>query len=89
MERTYSRSGITYRLNSHIPRSLVSMLGRRQRKPRRFDYEPRFYDQEKDEKIKERMRIKSQSRSRHRRNAPGLIYFFLLLFLVIFIYQSL
>lgn len=59
------------------------------RKPRRFDYEPRFYNPEKDEKLKKRMRIKSQTRSRHSRNAPGLIYLCFLLGLVLFMYNTL
>lgn len=59
------------------------------RKPRRFDYEPRFYNPEKDEKLKKRMRIKSQTRSRHSRNAPGLIYLCFLLMLVLFMYNTL
>lgn len=32
---------------------------------RKFSYEPRFYDPEKEEKLKRRIRIKSKTQRRH------------------------
>lgn len=54
--------------------------------PRRFAYEPRFYNPEKDDSIKRRMRV--QSRARRRRDPAGIIYLALLLILALFIYGS-
>ena len=56
-------------------------------KHRRFSYEPRFYDPEKEKKIKERLRIKS--RARRRKTPYGLIYSIILLSLAVYIYMSL
>ena len=42
--------------------------GRRVR-PKRFDYEPRFYDPKKEEKLKKRMRVKRLSTAKRR--SPG------------------
>ena len=54
--------------------------------PRRFDYEPRFYNPEKDQKLKQRMRIKSRA---HRRRGPsGVVYFAMLLCLALYIYSK-
>jgi hypothetical protein len=58
------------------------------RKPKRFDYEPRFYDPSKDESLRRRLRI--QSRTRHRRRSPlSLLYLLGLLAFALYIYQSL
>jgi hypothetical protein len=54
--------------------------------PRKFDYEPRHYDPEKDEKLKRRMRIRSRTR---RGNSPGLLYLGVMLILVVAIYYAL
>ena len=59
----------------------------RRSKPRRFSYEPRYYDPTKDESLKRRMRI--HSRARRRRSPLGLIYFAVLLFFAIYIYNAL
>ena len=59
----------------------------RKAKPRRFSYEPRFYDPTKDESLKRRMRV--HSRSRRRRSPLGLLYFLALLFFAIYIYNAL
>lgn len=56
-------------------------------KYRRFDYEPRFYDPAKDERLKRRMHIKSQTHVR-RRNPLGLIIFGLLCAVVVYMYLS-
>ena len=60
---------------------------RRRSKPRRFSYEPRYYDPTKDESLKRRMRV--HSRARRRRSPLGLIYFVVLLFFAIYIYNAL
>lgn len=63
------------------------LIPSRKAKPRRFSYEPRFYDPKRDENIKRRMRI--GSRARRRRSPAGLIYFGALLLFAIYIYQTL
>lgn len=63
------------------------------RKPRRFDYEPRYYKPEEDEELKRRermkrrMRIKSKSRN-SRRSPFSLVFLLLLLAFAIFVYAS-
>ncbi len=59
----------------------------RKAKPRRFSYEPRYYDPTRDESLKRRMRIRS--RARRRRSPLGLLYFFAFLFFAIYIYGAL
>lgn len=59
----------------------------KRKKPRTFGYEPRFYDPDKDEDIKRRMRVK---RRRKRRRSPmSLLYFLGLLLFALYIYQAL
>jgi hypothetical protein len=53
---------------------------------RRFSYEPRFYNPEREEKLKRRIRIQSHAR---RRNPAGVIYFVLLLAMAVYIYLKL
>ncbi len=53
---------------------------------RRFSYEPRYYDPEREERLSRRMTI--MSHSRRRRSPAGLIYFGMLLAFAIWIYQS-
>lgn len=55
---------------------------------RRFDYEPRYYNPQKEESLRRRMRIKSLSR-RKRRNPTGIILFVILLGLALFVYFQL
>lgn len=57
------------------------------RQPRRFSYEPRYYDPKRDEDLKNRMRIKSLSRAK-RRSPLGIIMFLLLLMITIYLYNS-
>ncbi len=59
----------------------------RKAKPRRFSYEPRYYDPTRDESLKRRMRIRS--RARRRRSPLGLLYFLAFLFFAIYIYGAL
>ncbi len=65
----------------------MSLLRPRQRKNRRFDYEPRFYNPERERKLKERIRIKS--RARRRRSPAGIIYFVILLSFAVYVYSQL
>jgi hypothetical protein len=55
-------------------------------KPRRFDYEPRYYNPEKDQKLKHRMRVKS--RAQRRRGPAGVVYIAMLLCLALYIYSK-
>ena len=61
--------------------------GRRVR-PKRFDYEPRFYDPKKEEKLKKRMRVKRLSTAK-RRSPAGMIYFVLLCAMAVYVYIQL
>ena len=56
-------------------------------KHRRFDYQPRFHNPEKEKKLRERLRIRS--RASRRRSPVGLIYALVLLTFAIFLYASL
>ena len=56
----------------------------RRARPRQFSYEPRYYNPEKDESIKRRMRI--QGRTRRRRSPATLIYFAALLIMALYLY---
>lgn len=58
--------------------------GRRSR-PRRFDYEPRYYNPKKEDDLKRRLRVQSKTRSR-RRSPAGIIYFLMLLGMAVYIY---
>ena len=62
------------------------MIGGKKKKPRKFDYEPRFYDPSKEEDIKRRMRIGRRSR---RRNPTSLLYLLGLLIFTLYIYSVL
>jgi hypothetical protein len=57
------------------------------KKPRKFDYEPRFYDPSDDEDLKRRMRVKS--RTSQRRSPTSLLYLAGLLLLTLYIYSVL
>lgn len=58
----------------------------RRRAPRRFDYEPRFYNPEKEEKLRTRMRV--GRRVSRRRSPAALIYFVILLAFVVYLINS-
>ena len=60
--------------------------GRRVRN-KKFDYEPRYYNPKKDEKLKKRMRF--QAFNRRRRSPMGIIYFIILCAMAIYVYQQL
>jgi hypothetical protein len=57
------------------------------KKNKSFSYEPRFYDPDKDDDLKRRMR--SKRRSSRRRSPMSLLYLLGLLLFALFIYQSL
>ena len=59
------------------------MLMRNRPKPRRFQYEPRFYDPERDQKIKRRMHFKSKTR---RGKQPAFVAVAILLLLAFYAY---
>jgi hypothetical protein len=57
------------------------------RKPKRFDYEPRFYNPDKEEDLKRRMRVK---RRKNRQRSPlSLLYLLGLLAFALFVMYSL
>jgi hypothetical protein len=62
------------------------MPGRR-KAPRKFSYEPRYYNPKKEEDLKRRMRI--QSRVRKRRNPASLIVLVVILIFALYVYSSL
>jgi len=53
---------------------------------KKFDYEPRYYDPKKDDKIRQRMRI--QRLTGKRRNASGIIYFLILFAMAVYVYMK-
>lgn len=57
------------------------------KKPRKFDYEPRYYDPSKDEDLKRRMRVKRKSS--RRRNSTSLLYLLGLLLFTLYLYSVL
>ncbi len=59
----------------------MGFLSRKQVRNSRFDYEPRFYDPAKEERLKRRMRIKStvKPRGRHQSALTTGILFILVL----------
>ena len=59
----------------------------RNAKHKRFDYEPRYYDPKKDQKLKQRMRVRRITSKR--RNGAGMIYFMILFAMALFVYFNL
>lgn len=62
------------------------LIPRHKTPPRRFQYEPRFYDPSEDDRMKRRMRITSHTR---RGRQPAFIVVALLLLLAFYIYTKL
>lgn len=62
------------------------LIPKRRPKARRFQYEPRFYDPGKDERMKRRLRFDSKTR---RGKQPAFIIVGLLLVLALYIYTKL
>ena len=54
---------------------------------KKYDYEPRYYNPKKEEKLKQRMRFTAPNK--RRRSPVGLIYFVLLCAMAIYVYQKL
>lgn len=67
----------------------MSLFVPRRAKPRKFSYEPRYYDPSKEEDLKRRLRIQRYSRAARRGRFTGLIYFAALLLFAIYIYNLL
>lgn len=65
----------------------MGIIGGRRRKPRKFDYEPRFYDPSKEEDLKRRMR--TQRNKSRRRSPASLLYMLGLLLFTLYIYSVL
>jgi hypothetical protein len=62
------------------------MLIPKTRKPRRFDYEPRYYDPTEDNRFKRRLRFTSSTRRGRR---PPFLFLAILLMLVMIVYLAL
>jgi hypothetical protein len=58
------------------------MIPRNRPKPRRFDYEPRFYDPTEDDRFKRRLRFTSSTR---RGKRPSFLVLVIILILVLLI----
>ena len=65
----------------------MSLFLPKTRKPRRFDYEPRYYNPEKEEKLRKRMQV--ARKVRRRRSPIGLLYFAAVLGFVLYLYFTL
>ena len=66
---------------------MLSPFNRQRAQPRRFQYEPRFYDPKKDERIKRRIRIE-HVRERPKSKQPQFIAVALGLTLVLYLYLN-
>ncbi|MDQ7041553.1 MAG: hypothetical protein Q9M35_11505 [Rhodothermus sp.] len=56
--------------------------------PRRFSYEPRYYNPEREERLRRRLRIERRALSK-RRSPLSLIYFIILLLMALYVYNAL
>ena len=65
----------------------MGIFVQRTRNPRKFDYEPRYYNPDEEQKLRRRMRIKR--RVSKRRNPMALVYFAIMLLMVLFIMYGL
>ena len=66
---------------------MLNALSRRRVQPRRFQYDPRFYDPKKDERLKRRMRVE-RSRARPKTKQPQFIAVGLALLLALYLYLN-
>ncbi len=55
--------------------------------PRRFDYEPRFYDPSRDESLRQRLRVARKTRKRS--NPTKALYYGVVLVIVLYILNEL
>lgn len=56
--------------------------------PRRFAYEPRYYNPEREERLRRRLHIERRALSK-RRNPLSLIYLIILLLMALYVYNAL
>jgi hypothetical protein len=63
------------------------LFSRRRVQPRRFNYEPRFYDPSKDDRLKRRMRA-ARPRERPKTKQPAFIAVGLGLLVVLYLYLN-
>jgi hypothetical protein len=66
---------------------MLNAFNRRRAQPRRFSYEPRFYDPKKDDRLKQRMRIE-RTRARPKTKQPQFIAVGLALVLALYLYLN-
>jgi len=64
----------------------MSIIGGQKRKPRQFEYDPRFHDPSKENDIKRRLHVRRKS---NRRDPTALLYLLGLLAFTIYVYMSL
>ena len=64
----------------------MGLLSKKQVRNTRFDYEPRFYDPSREDRLKRRLRIKSKVKPRGRHQ--GALTLGILFILVLIIYLS-
>jgi len=62
------------------------LLPKQRVRHRRFQYQPRYYDPTRDERLKRRIRIKSKAR---RGRTPGLLWFLILCLMALYVYFKL
>ena len=69
----------------------MSIFVPKRAKPRRFDYQPRYYDpsKDRDEKLKRRIRVQRLSRTKRKGAFTNLIYFAALLLFAAYLYNLL
>ena len=86
-ERSGGASGI-HAVLIHFPTDTMGLFrpGKNSRH-RKFSYEPRYYNPDKEERLKRRMRF--QSRTSRRRSPAGLLYFGMLFAMALYIYMKL
>jgi hypothetical protein len=66
---------------------MLNAFSRRRAQPRRFHYEPRFYDPAKEERLKLRMRV-ARTRARPKTKQPQFIAVALGLLVVLYLYLN-
>ena len=66
---------------------MLNVFSRQRAKPRRFQYEPRFHDPAKDERVKRRMRA-GRHRARPKTKQPAFIAVGLGLVLALYLYLN-
>ncbi len=67
----------------------MGLLVPKRSKPKRFSYEPRYYDPTKEDNLRKRMRIQRKALSKRRGRFTGLLYLAGLLLFAFYIYNAL